>query len=309
MTEAPGTEPIEVLMIDGKPGEARLIETWLANVDRGFEISYAGGLGEALDELELADFDAILLELSRADSSGLETVEQLCTAFPHTPVVILSDRDDEEMAVQALQGGAEDYLVKGWVEGDLLARAIRYAITRKKAEEKLTYLALYDPLTGAANRALFHDRLEQALARAARSGDAVAVLFLDLDRFKAVNDTLGHAGGDALLQEVARRIEGRVRRTDTVARLGGDEFAIILEGLSDAQNAARVARDVLKCLSEPLVLYGHETIVSASLGIAVRPPSEGTRLLMEADAAMYRAKRNGGGDCQFYSEEMNDRGG
>src|SRR5829696_6593090 len=82
MTEAPGTEPIEVLMIDGKPGEARLIETWLANVDRGFEISYAGGLGEALDELELADFDAILLELSRADSSGLETVEQLCTAFP-----------------------------------------------------------------------------------------------------------------------------------------------------------------------------------------------------------------------------------
>jgi diguanylate cyclase (GGDEF)-like protein len=304
MTEVPGTEPIKVLLIDGKPGEARLIETWLANADSGFELSYAEELGEALDEMEFADFDAILLRLSRADSSRLETVQQLCTAFPQMPVVILSSRDDEEMALQALQGGAEDYLSKGWEEDGLLARTIRYAITRKRAEEKLTYLALYDPLTGVANRALFYDRLERALARAARSGNVVAVLFLDLDSFKAVNDSLGHAGGDALLQEVARRIGERVRRTDTVARLGGDEFAIILEGLTDARDAAIVAQGVLQKLSEPLVLYGHETAVSASLGIAAaRHPSERTSLLIEADAAMYHAKRNGGNDYRFYTEE------
>jgi diguanylate cyclase (GGDEF)-like protein len=308
MTEARTTEPIKVLMIEGKRGDARLIETWLSKADPGFEISNAGGLGGALEALDRADFDAILVDLSRTDSSGLETVERLCIAFPQMPVVILSGRDDEEMALQALQGGAEDYLVKSWGEGDLLARTIRYAITRKKAVERLTYLALYDPLTGVANRALFHDRLERALARAARSGDAVAVFFLDLDRFKAVNDTLGHAGGDALLQEVARRIERRVRRTDTVARLGGDEFAIILEGLTDDRNAASVAQGVLQELSEPLVLYGHETTVSASLGIAVGPPSERTRLLMEADAAMYHAKRNGGNDYQFYTEGMNALG-
>jgi len=303
MTEARATEPIKVLVIEGKPGDARLIETWLSKADPGFQISHAGGLGEALEALERADFDAILVDLSRTGSSDLETVDRLCIALPQIPVVILSGRDDEEMALQALQGGVEDYLVKGWGEGDLLVRTIRYAIARKKAKEKLTYLALHDPLTGVANRALFHDRLERALARTARSGDAVAVLLLDLDGFKAVNDTLGHAGGDALLQEVARRIERRVRRTDTVARLGGDEFAIILEGLTDALNAAIVAQDVLQDLSEPLELYGHETTVSASLGIAVLPPSEGTRLLMEADAAMYHAKRNGGNDYQFYTEE------
>ena len=139
----------------------------------------------------------------------------------------------------------EDYLVKGRGDGELIVRSIRYAIKRKKAEEKLAYLAQDDPLTGFANRALFQDRLEQALARAGRNGDMGALMFLDRDRFKALNDTLGHAGGDALLEEVARRVEGRVRDSDTVARLGGDEFVIILEDLSDAQDAAVVARDVL----------------------------------------------------------------
>lgn len=107
----------------------------------------------------------------------------------------------------------------------------------------------------------------------------VALVFLDLDRFKAVNDTLGHAGGDALLEEVARRIEGRVRESDTVARLGGYEFAVIIEDLSDARDAAPVAREILDVLSEPLFLDGYEIPVAASLGIAVRPPSEGDRLL------------------------------
>jgi diguanylate cyclase (GGDEF)-like protein len=297
--------PVKVLLVEDNPGDARLVEILLSEAGPGFEVSHVERLEQALEELDRDEFDVVLLDLSLPDSSDFETVERVRMAVPEMPVVVFSGRDDEEIALQALQGGAEDYLVKGQGDGDLMARAIRYAIERKKAEERLAYLAQYDPLTGVANRALFHDRLEQALARAERSGEAVTLLFVDLDRFKAVNDTLGHAGGDALLREVARRIEGRVRNSDTVARLGGDEFAIILEGLSDARNAAKVARDVLMRLSGPVVVDGHEIPVSASIGIAVRPPSEGDRLLKDADAAMYRAKRMGGNNHQFYTEEMN----
>jgi diguanylate cyclase (GGDEF)-like protein len=301
VTERPS---VRVLLVEDNPGDARLVEILLAEAGQGFEVSHAGRLGDALEELDRAYLDVVLLDLSLPDSSGLETVERVRMAAPQMPVVVLSGRADEDTALQALQSGAEDYLVKGQGDGDLIARAIRYAIERKKAEERLAYLAQYDPLTGLANRALFHDRLEQALARATRSGDAVALLFVDLDRFKAVNDTVGHAGGDQFLQEVAWRIAGRVRESDTVARLGGDEFAIILEDLQDARDAAKVARDLLMRLAEPVALDGYEIPVSASIGIAVRPPSEGDRLLKDADAAMYRAKRMGGNHHRFYTEEM-----
>src|SRR5215207_1157642 len=298
---------LRVLLVEDNPGDARLVEILLAEEGSspGFDVSQVGRLDEALESLDRSDFEVILLDLSLPDSSGLETVNRMRMAVPRTPVVVLSGQDDEETALQALQGGAEDYLVKGRGDGDLIARSIRYAIERKGAEQKLAYLAQYDPLTGLANRALFQDRLEQALARAQRTGGALALMFVDLDRFKAVNDTLGHAGGDALLREVARRVEGRVRESDTVARLGGDEFAIILEGLSEVQDAARAARDLLNVLSEPLILDGHEIPMTASIGTAVWPQSDGDRLLRDADAAMYRAKKRGGNNHQFYTEEMN----
>src|SRR5215218_3193691 len=184
------TEPIEILLVEDNPGDARLVEILLAESGSspGFEVSQAGRLDEALESLDRSDFDVILLDLSLPDSSGLETVDRTRVVAPGTPVVVLSGQDDEETALQALQGGAEDYLVKGRGDGELMARAIRYAIERKKAEERLAYLAQYDPLTGLANRALFHDRLEQALARAGRDGDMIALMFVDLDRFKAIND-------------------------------------------------------------------------------------------------------------------------
>ncbi|WP_266096313.1 putative bifunctional diguanylate cyclase/phosphodiesterase [Rubrobacter tropicus] len=152
---------------------------------------------------------------------------------------------------------------------------------------------------------MFQDRLQQAVARAERSGVPLALVFVDLDRFKAVNDTFGHDCGDALLREVARRIRDRVRESDTVARLGGDEFALILENLSEAEDAARVAQDVQRRLLEPVLLAGDQIPVSASMGIALWPASGRERLLKDADAAMYRAKRQGGNGHRFYTEEMN----
>lgn len=133
---------VRVLLVEDNPGDARLVEILLYEVDAAsFEITHVDRLGEALEHLGWSDFDVILLDLSLPDSSGLKTVDQMRIVAPQTPVVVLSGQDDEETALQALQGGAEDYLVKGQGDGDLIARSIRYAIERKKAEEKLAYLA------------------------------------------------------------------------------------------------------------------------------------------------------------------------
>jgi two-component system cell cycle response regulator len=199
---------VRVLLVEDNPGDARLVEILLSETGSGFAVSNADTLGGALEELVRSAYDVVLLNLSLPDSSGLETVERMRRAAPGIPLVVLSGQDDEEIALQALQSGVEDYLVKGRGDGDLIARSIRYSIERKKAEEKLAHLAQYDPLTGLANRALFQAVLKQALARAERDGDLVTLMFLDLDYFKVVNDTLGHENGDEVLKEAAARIKG-----------------------------------------------------------------------------------------------------
>ncbi len=297
---------VRVLLIEDNPGDARLVEILLSEVGTtSFEITHAERLSEALEHLSRSEYDVILLDLSLPDSSGVETVDQMRAAVHHMPVVVLSGQDDEDTALRAIQGGAEDYLLKGHGDGGLIARSIRYSIERKRSEERLAYMAQYDHLTGLTNRALFQDRLEQALARAKRSGALVALMFLDLDRFKAVNDTLGHGTGDLLLKKVAERLEGSVRETDTVARIGGDEFGIILEGLTEAQDAALVARKIIDKLVQPFVLDGHEVFVTTSIGIAVYPSSNGDSLLTDADSAMYCAKEQGRNTYRFHTPEMN----
>jgi diguanylate cyclase (GGDEF)-like protein/PAS domain S-box-containing protein len=191
----------------------------------------------------------------------------------------------------------------GYFQGAV--HAISDITERKRAEERLAYMARYDQLTGLGNRVLFQDQLEGALARGVRTGSPVALMFLDLDRFKAVNDTLGHEAGDSLLRSVAECLRGCVRETDTVARMGGDEFSVILENLSRGQDAALVAQKILDALSKPFDLEGQEVFVISSIGIAVSPPSGSNVLVGDADAAMYRAKQLGRNNYQFYTPEMN----
>lgn len=181
----------------------------------------------------------------------------------------------------------------------------REGAERKRSEEQLAYMAQYDHLTGLANRALFKDRLEQALVRTKRSGNLMALMFLDLNRFKAVNDTLGHGAGDLLLKKVAERLEGSVRESDTVARMGGDEFSIILDDLTEAQHIALVAREIIDNLAQPFALDGHEVFVTTSVGIAVYPSSNGESLVADADSAMYSAKEQGQNTYRFHTPEMN----
>ncbi len=195
-------------------------------------------------------------------------------------------------------------------DGERVTRivAISRDITqRRETEERLTYLANYDSLTGLPNRTLFRDRLRRAIARAQRNGTKVALLFLDLDRFKNINDSLGHHAGDQLLRGMARRLQKHAREGDTVARLGGDEFTVILEGIKDPEDAAAVARKILELMETPFRLDGHEIIVSTSIGITLFPDDaqDMRTLLKNADTAMYRTKEKGRNNYHFYTADMN----
>jgi diguanylate cyclase (GGDEF)-like protein/PAS domain S-box-containing protein len=182
-------------------------------------------------------------------------------------------------------------------------------VTRRKLlEQELRHLAFHDKLTGLANRALFEDRLTHALASLTRRGGGLAVLFVDLDDFKTVNDSLGHGAGDALLRAVGERLRGALRDSDTAARLGGDEFAILLEGISDPQAALHTARRVLVSLEPPFEVEGRQFAVTGSVGVA--PALTGHEampdLMRNADLAMYEAKRRGGAQCRLFEDVMHE---
>ena len=178
---------------------------------------------------------------------------------------------------------------------------------RKAAEEQVQLLAYYDALTGLPNRTLLRDRLSQALASARRQKCKVALLFLDLDRFKDINDSLGHSAGDLLLKEVAERLKRWAREQDTVARLGGDEFLIVLASVKDIPGAAVAAERLMDAMTAEFVVQGHPLMVSCSLGISIFPEhgADGETLIKNADAAMYSAKDYGRNNFQFFTGDMN----
>ncbi len=224
---------------------------------------------------------------------------------------------DFEFARQIADGEVHWYSVSGEPVFDAAGNFTRYrgvgheVTDRKLAEHKLERLAHYDELTGLPNRAMLQDRLAQGLLRAKRSETLLAVMFLDLDRFKEVNDSLGHAVGDELLQSVAGRLAGCLRTTDTVARLGGDEFTVLLEGVRNVEEIDSVARKILAAMTKPLRAGGHELFVSASVGVTIYPLDDQDRdtLLKNADMAMYHAKQEGRNNVQYFSPEMGVRSG
>ncbi|MGK0247829.1 MAG: diguanylate cyclase (GGDEF)-like protein/PAS domain S-box-containing protein [Oleispira sp.] len=177
----------------------------------------------------------------------------------------------------------------------------------KKAQIQMENLAFYDPLTGLANRRLFKNRLAKAVKSVQRTGSSIALLFLDLDQFKRINDTLGHDIGDALLKEIARRLDNNVRENDTVSRIGGDEFTILLIDVNNTNDVRIVAEKILLSLARPFMLNGQEIISTVSIGITMTPEDsiEPNTLMKNADLAMYRAKELGRNNFQFFSEDMN----
>jgi diguanylate cyclase (GGDEF)-like protein len=302
--------PPHLLVVDDDASDTALIRLALAEVP-GTECSVttAVRLADARSLIAGTAFDCVLLDLSLPDSAGLDTISGIVLAAPDVPVVVLTGLEDELTALVAVQAGAQDYLSKRALNGPLLWRTVRYAIERKRAEVNARHNALHDPLTGLANRVLFVERLVHALVQLEREPGRVAVLFIDLDRFKWINDSLGHAAGDALLIAVARRLENMLRPQDLAARLGGDELLVLCENISSEFAAMELAERILGALDNPFEIGDTELWISASIGIAISQDAgdSPTDLIRDADTAMYRAKDRGKARCELYDVQMRDR--
>jgi diguanylate cyclase len=303
-------EAVRVLLVEPDDGDYQRVCDMLDSIAHArFALERASDRAGGLARLREEEFDVLLVDAALPDGEGLELVRVAQGRQHRVPAVLLCGRPTLEIDLEAMALGASDFLDKGRTDAALLERTIRYALWQRRQAERLSRLAQHDELTGLANRALFHDRLERALAWARRQGGMVAVMILDLNGFKPVNDKLGHVAGDRLLKIVARRLVQRLRETDTVARLGGDEYALIIENLAKPEHAGLVARKVLDCIAPPVSIDAHEVQVTASVGLALYPKdAEDPRALMrQADAAMYRAKAEGGNLCCFSSPEFERR--
>jgi diguanylate cyclase (GGDEF)-like protein/PAS domain S-box-containing protein len=423
-----------LLLVEDNPGDARLLREMLN--EQGLhdtEMTHVARLSEAEQHLESNKVDIILLDLGLPDANGLSAVRRAHAIAPRVPLVVLTGMDDELLAAQALQEGAQDYLIKGQIEARGLMRALRYAIERKTMEEALfvekeraqvtlncigdavactdsagniTFLNLvaekmtgwslseasglamaevlrivnaashdiapnpiemavdqnrivhlpsnsilirrdgfevpiedsvspihdreghptgavivfrdvsaaramalqivhsaeHDFLTGLPNRMLLNDRLSQAITLAPRHSKKVAILFLDLDGFKHINDSLGHPAGDKLLKSIAKRLVECVRGSDTVSRQGGDEFVVLLSEVERSEDTAITARRMLQAVAESHSIDQHDLHVTTSIGVSVYPDDglDAETLIKNADTAMYQAKENGRQSYQFF---------
>jgi diguanylate cyclase (GGDEF)-like protein/PAS domain S-box-containing protein len=435
--------PNRVLIITGDTGDAETLLNTLGDAKDGpFVVECVSRLSDGVERLRAGGIDAIMTDLSLPDCQGIQTLDLLLSAAPHTPIMTLCDLDGEALATEAVQRGAHGYLTKPHFESSLLPQSLRNIIQRHAIEDaifieraraeitlnsisdavigtdlsgnidylnvaaeiltgwprnearghaitevmplksadtrspvrhpvervlqagkpmgmgsetvlvqrdgkevqvedaaapiydanrrirgavivfrdvmasremtaKMAHLAQHDFLTNLPNRVLLNDRIAQGISLVERFGTHLAVLFVDLDNFKRINDSLGHAIGDKLLQSVAKRLCGCVRRSDTVSRQGGDEFALLVSEGNDAEHAALTAQRIVTALSVPHSIEGLELHVTASIGISTYPDdaSDAATLLKHADTAMYQAKERGRNNYQFFSNDMNARAG
>lgn len=297
---------LRVLLVEDDPLDVQLTVALVRRELPDLELSICDSVAAVQKLPDQEDFDLIISDVALPDAVGVDTVTRLHHLHPGSAIIVLSGSGDESIALQTLKKGAQDYLLKDRINGPIIKRAIRYAVERKTSERNLLRLAYYDCVTGLANRQLFQDRLVQALARVNRSKGQLSVVFMDLDRFKAVNDSLGHEVGDQLLKVVANRLVGAVRQTDTVARLGGDEFAILFEGAPEHE-VTRLSCRLIEAICEPVELVGERISVGASLGAAAYPKHGFTAdgLLRAADSAMYKSKQGGRGRLSWAGEQTN----
>jgi len=310
------TKFIKILLIEDNPDTKLLLQDELLSDNGNIEYSL-----QCVERLSMGieyinnneGLDVILLDLLLPDSQGMDTLSRIQSVTQDIPVIVLSNHDDESFAVKTVQMGAQDYLVKERVDRDVLARAIRYAIERhqmikklEQAQGELQEIARYDSLTGLSNRNFFYEQLDKLIARVRRENKLMAVMFLDLDNFKPVNDEHGHSVGDLLLQSVAKRITSCLRKNDIAARLGGDEFIIAYDTSGNEESLAIAAQRIIEVISDVYILSGQELKISASIGVSVYPKDgvDMDVLIKNADTAMYSTKEDGGNNYNLFISEM-----
>lgn len=296
-----------ILLVEDNPGDVRLVEIMLSHSENTlFRLICNTTMADAIETVTKESIDVVLLEMSLPDGEGLENITRLKSRVPSLPIVVMTGCKDDNFALTALKAGAQDYLIKGQIDEAQLSRALSYSIERKNLQEQITHMANHDQLTGLANRELFRIRLEHAICCAERRNESIAVLYLDLDHFKSINDALGHGVGDMLLKNVSKRLLDSVREVDTVARIGGDAFAIILEGVNETYNASAIAEKIIERVGEQFNIKEHVLHIGCSVGIAFYPHcgKDVDTVINNADVALYKSKSNGRNQYHFYTNEM-----
>ena len=312
-----------VLIIDD---DAQIRDLFVAILGNSCSCSSVASAEEALTKLSEEAFDLVISDIDMEGMSGIDLIPKLHSISPGTVVVMISGHQDVETAIEAMRVGAFDYITKPLdmrhVDAAFQRALDHRSLIREKEQYReqleqlleertaeVDFLAYYDTITQLPNRALFEDRLAQAIAMAKSAGQTLGVLFISLDQFKKVNDTLGHGPGDILLREFAERLKSCIAQTDTIARFGSDEFALLrtqIEGPDDVIETIGSLSQVLKFGFE---LNGQELFATASVGISLFPldGDDGQTLLKNAGAALYKAKRSGGANYQFYTADIHDR--
>ena len=294
-------KPLRLLLVEDSENDAMLLLRGLFR--GGFEPEFERvDTPEAMSAaLTAQSWDIVISDYSMPKFNGLAALWVLQQSGLDIPFILVSGTIGEDLAVEAMKAGAHDYVMKGNLQrlNTAIERELREAAgrrERKKAEERLRYLAKYDPLTNLPNRNLLYELLEQTLVSAHQESKRFALMLIDLDRFKDINDTMGHQTGDFLLQQVGSRLRGALRDSDTVARLGGDEFGILLPRIDD-EDATLAAHKLLKTLEPPFTLSELAMDVRASIGIVFFPQhgNNSDTLIRRADIAMYLAKETGAG--------------
>lgn len=299
--------PTRVLLVEDNTAEAILVTHLLAREAPGpYELTHVQTMRDAVGHLRNEATDCVLLDLTLPDATGSGTVQAVRDASPGVPIVVLSGVEDEQVAVASVRTGAQDFVTKGEATPRRLWQAMRYAVIRTETEQDLRHRASHDPLTGLANRALFEKQLKSALSAPPSTHGGLAVLFIDLDGFKLVNDTFGHQAGDDLLVVLAQRMRSALEDGHVVARHGGDEFLVLAQPVDGTEMAMALAGRLRTALAGPVRLQQQVVEVGASIGIAytedrsARPEA----LLWGADAAMYEAKVAGGHIALARPEQM-----
>ena len=297
-----------ILVVDDDPAIRLVIRH--AMQQNGYQVIEASNGLEAVQYSIRQIPDLILMDAVMPEMDGFRATEEIrkIEACDDTPILMATSLDDDDSISRAFSVGACDYITKPF-NWSVLKHRVRRMLQAANAQRRIQHLAYHDALTGLPNRMLFMDRIDQAISRAQREKGQFALLFIDIDHFKVINDSMGHDAGDQLLNLISIRLREILRKSDTVARLGGDEFTVIIEYLQHPDDVIQITKNILSALDLPAEVNGKEVYVGGSIGIAMYP-QDGENfgvLLKNADTAMYKAKDLGRNTFQFYASEMSHK--